>query len=88
MAASEEGDFRRGLLNQALATLPDRERDILTQRQLREDPMTLEELGVVYGISRERVRQLEVRALDRLKKTIANLAACLLYTSPSPRDTR
>jgi alternative sigma factor RpoH len=75
MAASEEGDYRRGLLQQALATLPDRERDILTQRQLKEDPMTLEELGVVYGISRERVRQLEARALDRLKKTVAGLAA-------------
>ncbi|QNT69234.1 RNA polymerase sigma factor RpoH [Defluviicoccus vanus] len=75
VAASEEGDFRRGLLDQALATLPERERDILTQRQLREDPMTLEQLGVVYGISRERVRQLEARALDRLKKTIIGLAA-------------
>lgn len=75
MAASEEGDYRRGLLQQALATLPDRERNILTQRQLKEDPMTLEELGVVYGISRERVRQLEARALDRLKKTVASLAA-------------
>jgi len=75
MAASEEGDFRRGLLTQALATLPERERDILTQRQLCEDPMTLEQLGVVYGISRERVRQLEARALDRLKKTIIGLAA-------------
>lgn len=75
VAASEEGDYRRGLLTQALATLPDRERRILTERQLREDPMTLEELGTVYGISRERVRQLEVRALDRLKKTIASLAA-------------
>lgn len=75
VAASEEGDFRRGLLDQALATLPERERDILTQRQLRDDPMTLEQLGVVYGISRERVRQLEARALDRLKKTIIGLAA-------------
>lgn len=75
MAASEEGDYRRDLLNQALATLPDRERHILTQRQLQEDPMTLEQLGVVYGISRERVRQLEARALDRLKKTVASLAA-------------
>jgi len=83
MAASEEGDFRRGLLTQALATLPERERDILTQRQLCEDPMTLEQLGVVYGISRERVRQLEARALDRLKKTIIGLAAAAGTPAPA-----
>ncbi len=83
VAASEEGDFRRGLLDQALATLPERERDILTQRQLREDPMTLEQLGVIYGISRERVRQLEARALDRLKKTIIGLAAAAGTPAPA-----
>jgi RNA polymerase sigma-32 factor len=62
------------LLRQALATLPDRERDILTQRQLTDQPKTLEELGVHYGISRERVRQLESRALDRLKKAVLSMA--------------
>lgn len=83
VAATEEGDYRRDLLNQALATLPDRERDILMQRQLQEDPKTLEELGVVYGISRERVRQLEARALDRLKKTVASLAAAAEGPQPA-----
>jgi DNA-directed RNA polymerase, sigma subunit (sigma70/sigma32) len=58
----------------ALQTLPERERHILTERQLKDDPMTLEQLGTVYGISRERVRQLEVRAFDRLKRTMQQMA--------------
>lgn len=73
-AAAEETSLRRGLLNRALESLPDRERHILTERQLKDNPKTLEELGVIYGISRERVRQLEVRAFQRLKKTIEALA--------------
>ena len=74
-AASEENDYRRGLLGKAIATLPERERHILTERQLKEEPMTLEQLGAIYGISRERVRQIEVRAMQRLKKTVLGLAA-------------
>jgi RNA polymerase sigma-32 factor len=73
-ASGEEQSYRRGLLAEAIATLPERERHILTERQLKEEPMTLEELGAVYGISRERVRQLEVRAMQRLKKTVLGLA--------------
>lgn len=74
-AAHEEETMRRQFLSQALAALPERERQIIVKRQLAEQPMTLEELGTAYGISRERVRQLEARALERLKKTIAGLAA-------------
>jgi len=74
-AAGEETSQRRALLARALETLPERERHILTERQLQEQPKTLEELGVIYGISRERVRQLEVRAFSRLKKAIESLAA-------------
>ncbi len=74
-ANKEEGDFRHVLLQQALATLPERERHILAERQLSEQPKTLEELGLHYGISRERVRQLEARALQRLQKTVLALAA-------------
>jgi RNA polymerase sigma-32 factor len=74
-ATRQEDRFRSGLLKQALASLPERERYILTERQLSEDPKTLEELGVHYGISRERVRQLEARALQRLQKTVLSLAA-------------
>jgi RNA polymerase sigma-32 factor len=73
-AANEENARRHELLTRALQTLPERERHILTERQLSEEPKTLEELGSVYGISRERVRQLESRAFERLKKTIENLA--------------
>ena len=73
-ATVEEGKLRRELLARALETLPERERHMLTERQLSEQPKTLEELGSVYGISRERVRQLEVRAFDRVKKAVEKLA--------------
>jgi RNA polymerase sigma-32 factor len=73
-AAGQERAFRQDLLSRALETLPERERDILIERQLRDEPKTLEELGAIYGISRERVRQLEVRAFDRLKKAVEKLA--------------
>jgi len=73
-AANEESTRRLALLKQALQTLPERERHILTERQLSDEPKTLEELGTEYGISRERVRQLESRAFDRVKKTIEKLA--------------
>ncbi|GEO81239.1 RNA polymerase sigma factor RpoH [Pararhodospirillum oryzae] len=63
---SQELGQRRELLGQALATLNERERDILTQRRLRETPVTLEDLSRHYGISRERVRQIEVRAFEKL----------------------
>ncbi|MBK8175168.1 MAG: RNA polymerase sigma factor RpoH [Rhodospirillales bacterium] len=73
-AAEEERTQRHTLLAEALETLPDRERHILTERRLIEEPKTLEELGVVYGISRERVRQLEARAFERLKKAMLAVA--------------
>jgi RNA polymerase sigma-32 factor len=73
-AANEENARRHELLTRALQTLPERERHILSERQLSEQPKTLEELGTVYGISRERVRQLEVRAFDRVKKAVEKLA--------------
>ena len=55
----EESAYRHKLLIEALAALPERERHIISERQLRDEPMTLEQLGAVYGISRERIRQLE-----------------------------
>ena len=69
-AEGEEQDQRSRALHRALATLPQRERDILTERMLKDDPATLEDLGKVYGISRERVRQLESRAMGKLKKAM------------------
>jgi RNA polymerase sigma-32 factor len=65
-ADGQELSFRRGLLLDAMAELNDRERDIITERRLNEDPMTLEQLGKRYGISRERVRQLEARAFEKI----------------------
>lgn len=74
LAEREELTGRRKLLNQSMKTLNDRERHILMQRRLREDPMTLEDLSQEYGISRERVRQIEVRAFEKLQKAMKNAA--------------
>jgi RNA polymerase sigma-32 factor len=54
--------------------LNDREKHILAERRLSDDPKTLEELSQVYGVSRERVRQIEVRAFDKLQKAMLRLA--------------
>ena len=70
----EELENRRGLLKDAMKVLNKRERNILTERRLRESPQTLEELSQEYGISRERVRQIEVRAFEKLQKAMKNAA--------------
>jgi RNA polymerase sigma-32 factor len=70
VADSQERNVRRALLDSALATLPERERHIFVERRLSDEPKTLAELGQVYGISRERVRQLEVRAYEKVKRTV------------------
>ena len=74
IAESEELTKRRALLQDARQTLKERERHILTERRLKDDPTTLEDLSQVYGISRERVRQIEVRAFEKLQKAIRNAA--------------
>ncbi|NQW10618.1 MAG: RNA polymerase sigma factor RpoH [Alphaproteobacteria bacterium] len=74
LAEDDELQKRRRLLNLAMEGLNDRERHILTERRLRDDPTTLEELSQEYGISRERVRQIEVRAFEKLQKAIKNSA--------------
>ncbi len=66
----EELSGRRALLSNALKTLNDRERHILVERRLRDNPTTLEDLSQNYNISRERVRQIEVRAFDKLQKSM------------------
>ena len=70
LAQHEELTGRRALLGGALRTLNDRERHILIERRLKENPTTLEELSQQYGISRERVRQIEVRAFEKLQKAM------------------
>ena len=71
---SEELGKRRRLLGNAMSTLTERERHILTERRLKEEPSTLEELSQQYGISRERVRQIEVRAFEKLQRNMKNAA--------------
>jgi len=75
VAEREESDIRTQLLTEALGVLNERERHILTERRLAEDPKTLEELSQEYDISRERVRQIEVRAFEKLQKAIKKLAS-------------
>jgi RNA polymerase sigma-32 factor len=71
VADAEERDIRHSLLLEAMDSLNDREKFILTERRLIEEPKTLEELSQVYGVSRERVRQIEVRAFEKLQKAMA-----------------
>ncbi len=73
--ARDELDVRRELLARAMDVLNDREKDILTQRRLSEPPKTLEDLAGVYGVSRERIRQIEVRAFEKLQQRMRELAA-------------
>jgi RNA polymerase sigma-32 factor len=70
LAESEEKSIRMSLLDEAMKELSDRERHILTERRLKDDPTTLEELAAEYGVSRERVRQIEVRAFEKLQKAM------------------
>ncbi|MHB8531000.1 MAG: sigma-70 family RNA polymerase sigma factor, partial [Caulobacteraceae bacterium] len=70
LAESEEKSLRMGLLEEAMTELTDRERHILTERRLKDDPTTLETLASEYGVSRERVRQIEVRAFEKLQKAM------------------
>lgn len=73
VAEDDELDHRRDLLADAMHLLNDREKHILTERRLKESPSTLEELSTQYGISRERVRQIEVRAFEKLQKAIRGM---------------
>jgi RNA polymerase sigma-32 factor len=70
LADSEEKSIRMSLLEEAMQELTDREKHILTERRLKDDPVTLEELAGQYGVSRERVRQIEVRAFEKLQKAM------------------
>ena len=70
VADAEEFTHRRAILEDAMETLPERERHIFIERRLKEDPVTLETLGKEYGISRERVRQLEMRAFDKVQNAV------------------
>jgi len=75
LAESDELLKRRALLSEALTHLNERERTIITKRRLTDEPVTLEDLSQEYGISRERVRQIEVRAFEKLQKSIRSQAS-------------
>jgi RNA polymerase sigma-32 factor len=75
VAEASELAWRRDLLAEGLRSLTERERHILTERRLKDEPITLEGLSSVYGISRERVRQIEVRAFEKLQKAMLAAAA-------------
>jgi len=74
VAEAQEADVRHDMLVSAMDDLNDREKHILTERRLTDDPKTLEELSQVYGVSRERVRQIEVRAFEKLQKAMMRIA--------------
>lgn len=72
LGTSQEFHNRRGLLHQAMAELSGRERHIFTERRLKDSPRTLEHLSQEYAISRERVRQIEVKAFEKVQKSVKN----------------
>ncbi|MEM7440491.1 MAG: RNA polymerase sigma factor RpoH [Pseudomonadota bacterium] len=74
-AESDELQARRALMIEAMSVLNDREKDILAQRRLKDSPTTLEDLSGVYDVSRERIRQIEVRAFEKLQEKMRELAA-------------
>jgi RNA polymerase sigma-32 factor len=74
IAEDEESRVRHDLLVDAMDSLNEREKHILTERRLTDDPKTLEELSQVYGVSRERIRQIEVRAFEKLQSALIKLA--------------
>lgn len=73
-AERNELESRRALLEQAMEDLNERERHVLTERRLKDNPMTLEDLSQVYNVSRERIRQIEVRAFEKLQAAMRKLA--------------
>ena len=75
LADADELDHRRSLLARAMHVLNERERHILSERRLKDEPQTLEELSQHYGISRERVRQIEVRAFEKLQRAVKGYEA-------------
>ena len=74
VADAEEAQMRHAMLAEAMESLGERERHVLTERRLTDNPQTLEELSQVYDVSRERIRQIEVRAFEKLQKAMQRIA--------------
>jgi len=78
LAGNEEQQMRMSLLTDALGKLTDRERRVFEARRLQDDPATLEDLSQEFGVSRERIRQIEVRAFEKVQKAVKNAAQRVL----------
>ena len=78
LVQSEESSMRSGLLKDAMGKLTDRERRVFEARRLQDDPITLEDLSQEFGVSRERIRQIEVRAFDKVQKAVKNASQRLM----------
>jgi RNA polymerase sigma-32 factor len=87
LAESEQADNRRDALHQALDVLNDRERRIFEARRLADDPITLEELAAEFGVSRERVRQIEVRAFEKVQRAVKSRIAAMETRPAEPALT-
>jgi RNA polymerase sigma-32 factor len=83
LAESEEKDQRRAMLTDALKSLNERERRVFEARRLAEDPLTLEELSEEFGVSRERIRQIEVRAFEKVQKAVQKAATQAQLREPA-----
>src|SRR5215468_1590310 len=84
LAASEEFDNRRKMLSDALTVLNERERRIFETRRLAEEQITLAELAEEFGVSRERVRQIEANAFEKVQKTVKHCVAAMETPAPLP----
>jgi RNA polymerase sigma-32 factor len=84
LVEDEESDNRRKALGEALSVLNERERRIFEARRLADDPITLEDLAAEFGVSRERVRQIEVRAFEKVQKSVKNGVAVMETPAPLP----
>ncbi|TMJ38068.1 MAG: sigma-70 family RNA polymerase sigma factor, partial [Alphaproteobacteria bacterium] len=83
LVESEEKRMRLDLLNEAMDKLTDRERRVFEARRIQEDPATLEDLSQEFGVSRERIRQIEVRAFEKVQKAVKNAAQKALAPKPA-----
>ena len=74
LGQDQEHNAKMELLKTAMSALNEREQDIISKRRLADKPMTLEELAIIYGVSRERIRQIEARAFEKLQEAMMNSA--------------
>jgi RNA polymerase sigma-32 factor len=84
LVEDEESDNRKKALGEALSVLNDRERRIFEARRLADDPITLEDLAAEFGVSRERVRQIEVRAFEKVQRAVKNRIAAMEARPSTP----